>query len=79
MRLVNPHDTPLPNYWWTNIAVEERPDARVLVPAEHIFGVRPADQTLTTLYYPRIAPEGDELSYPGACQRGGEFFFKIPK
>ncbi|MCX7825526.1 MAG: DUF5107 domain-containing protein [Verrucomicrobiae bacterium] len=33
MRLVNPHDRELPMYWWTTIAVPERKDVRVLVPA----------------------------------------------
>ncbi|HOZ47516.1 MAG TPA: DUF5107 domain-containing protein [Candidatus Hydrogenedentes bacterium] len=35
VRLVNPHDREIPMYWWTNIAVEERADMRVLFPAEN--------------------------------------------
>ncbi|MFN8450419.1 MAG: DUF5107 domain-containing protein [Anaerolineae bacterium] len=33
VRLVNPFDRPLPMYWWSNIAVPERQDVQVLVPA----------------------------------------------
>ncbi len=33
MRLVNPHDEVLPMYWWTNIAVPQADDVRVLAPA----------------------------------------------
>jgi tetratricopeptide (TPR) repeat protein len=79
IRLINPHDVVMPNYWWTNIAVEERPDGRVLAPAEQVLGMRPSDLTLMNLPYPRITPDGDELSYPGVCEKGGEYFFKIPK
>ena len=35
MRLVNPSDAVVPMWWWSNIAVAERPDVRVIVPAEH--------------------------------------------
>lgn len=79
MKLVNPHDTVMPNYWWTNIAVEEKPDARVLTPADAILGWHPADQKFTNLPYPHVVPDGDELSYPGTCKSGGEYFYKIPK
>ncbi len=32
-RIVNPHDHEIPMYWWTNVAVPESPDTRVLAPA----------------------------------------------
>ena len=35
VRLVNPNDAEVPMWWWSNIAVAERPDVRVIVPAEH--------------------------------------------
>ena len=34
VRLVNPHSQTIPMYWWSNIAVPESPDVRVVVPAE---------------------------------------------
>ena len=34
VRLVNPHDAEIPMYWWTNIAVPEKPGHRTMVPAE---------------------------------------------
>jgi tetratricopeptide (TPR) repeat protein len=33
-RLVNPNGVEVPMYWWSNIAATERPDVRVIVPAE---------------------------------------------
>jgi tetratricopeptide (TPR) repeat protein len=34
VRLVNPHPHEVPMYWWSNIAVPEGPDVRVVVPAD---------------------------------------------
>src|SRR5207244_4744905 len=33
--ITNPNDHTVPMYWWSNIAVPERPDVRVLSPADH--------------------------------------------
>lgn len=76
MRMVNPHDRELSNYWWTNIAVEERPDGRVLAPANAYLGTRPSDQTLTFVDYP-LTPEGHDRSYTGRIEGGAENFFRI--
>ena len=41
-RLINPNDREVPCWWWSNIAVPEREDVRVLVPADtalvHSYG-----------------------------------------
>src|SRR4051794_20983327 len=34
VRIVNPNDHAVPMYWWSNIAVPERADVRVLAPAD---------------------------------------------
>lgn len=75
VRLVNPHDRALSNYWWTNIAVEERPGTRILAPADAYMGIRPGDQALAFMDYPP-APEGD-LSYPARSPRPSEHFLRI--
>jgi hypothetical protein len=36
-RVVNPHASERPMYWWTNIAVPETPDLRVLAPAQEVI------------------------------------------
>ncbi|WP_030900427.1 DUF5107 domain-containing protein [Streptomyces sp. NRRL F-5126] len=37
VRIRNPHDGPVPVYWWSNTAVEQAPGTRVLVPAEEAW------------------------------------------
>jgi hypothetical protein len=78
MRLVNPHDSELSNYWWTNIAVEETPDGRVLAPASAYLGLRQSDQALAFVDYP-TAPDGRDLSYTGRGEGCSEHFFRIPR
>ena len=34
IRIVNPHDRETPMYWWSNIAVPETPNMRVVAPAD---------------------------------------------
>ena len=34
VRIVNPHDREVPMYWWSNIAVPETAETRVIVPAD---------------------------------------------
>lgn len=36
-RIANPNDDPTSMYWWTNTAVDERPDVRVLAPTKEII------------------------------------------
>ncbi|MBP0458122.1 DUF5107 domain-containing protein, partial [Streptomyces montanisoli] len=37
VRIRNPHDAPVPVYWWSNTAVEQARGTRVLVPAEEAW------------------------------------------
>ncbi|MGC9348551.1 MAG: DUF5107 domain-containing protein, partial [Anaerolineae bacterium] len=37
VRIVNPHSHEVPMYWWSNIAVPETPETRVVVPADSAF------------------------------------------
>ncbi len=37
MRIHNPHDTVIPMYWWSNMAVPEAPGARVVIPAHATY------------------------------------------
>ncbi|MGI6609505.1 MAG: DUF5107 domain-containing protein [Limnochordia bacterium] len=75
VRLTNPHGHEIPNYWWSNIAVPESPDVRVLVPADHAFnhayrgGVR-------RVAVPYVS--GVDVSYPTNNPGATDFFFDIP-
>lgn len=37
LRIINPHDATIPMYWWSNIAVPETGDTRILVPANAAY------------------------------------------
>ena len=74
MRLINPHDRELPMYWWTNIAVPETPDARVLCPAESAFYGFGGKLSVARL--PVVS--GKDVTYTARVDHAGEFFFRIP-
>lgn len=69
-----PEDTAV--YWWSNIAVDERPDTRVIVPAEKAFhfgseaGVHKVDVP---------AWEGSDVSRPQSLPYAMDFFFDLKK
>lgn len=66
MRLVNENEEVVPTYWWSNIAVPEREDSRVVIPADEAYvdrgeGVRkepvPVDATGADVTYPVRNPK----------------------
>ncbi len=76
-RVVNPQDEEVPMYWWTNIAVPEAPDIRVLAPAGQAvyldrkirgFGMAPMPQ-LPSL-------PGKDASYSTNWPHSNEFFMQ---
>ncbi|WP_433165543.1 DUF5107 domain-containing protein [Kribbella sp. CA-247076] len=73
VRLQNPSDTDVPAYWWSNIAVEQSPSTRVLVPADQAwrfgYGKR-LDLVDVPLY------EDTDLTYPMRHGRAVDFFFE---
>jgi hypothetical protein len=74
VRIVNPHDRRVPMYWWSNIAVPETPDIRVLAPADstYRFDYRQFD----VISLPKA--EGIDVTYPSNRTRAGDLFFHIP-
>lgn len=75
VRLVNPHPFELPAYWWTNIALPEIPDGRVICPARSaILG---SGGALRLVDVPRA---GDvDLSRPAMAPFAQEVFFRVPE
>jgi tetratricopeptide (TPR) repeat protein len=75
VRLVNPNDVEVPMWWWSNIAVAERPDVRVIVPAEHAL-----------LHGPRMLlrggvpiHDGVDETYPTRLNSAASIFYEIPR
>ncbi|MEV5964581.1 DUF5107 domain-containing protein [Kribbella sp. NPDC051952] len=82
VRLQNPSDTEVPAYWWSNIAVEQSPETRVLVPADQAwrFGYAGADRPDATGRWLDLIDvpdfDGIDLTYPMRHPRAVDFFFE---
>ena len=75
VRIINPHAEQVPMWWWSNMAVEERPGVRVLVPAEWAFSFGYKGK-LSRAFVPTI--EGVDISYPTNSPSAHDYFFRIP-
>jgi tetratricopeptide (TPR) repeat protein len=78
-RLVNPNPVVVPAYYWTNIAVPEGPDVRVLAPARKAIYVDFSQAARTFGYadlpnLPSLA--GADATYPSNSTFANEFLFQ---
>ncbi|MGW0767174.1 DUF5107 domain-containing protein [Streptomyces sp. NPDC002676] len=71
----NPAAQETPVYWWSNIAVPERADVRVLAPADHAFHCDYVSD-LKRVEFPH--PGADDRSYPGRAAGAADYFLDIP-
>jgi hypothetical protein len=76
VRITNPHPETVPMYWWSNIAVPETPQTRVLVPASSAYSFGYGGGGLAHVAIPEI--EGVDISYSTHISRAADFFFHIP-
>ncbi len=74
VRIRNPHAREIPMYWWSNMAVPETPDTRVIVPAESAY--RYTYDHLDKIPVPTHA--GLDYTYATRNARAADFFFHIP-
>lgn len=76
IRIINPHPHDVPMYWWSNIAVPETPDTRVLVPATSAY-----QYAYTT--GPEVVPipdtGGQDITYTANVKRTVDYFFCLPE
>ena len=75
----NVTDRPTDLYWWSNIAVAQKPTTRVLVPAERSYITSYAEGGYRISKKPIPDPDGDgsDISYPEAASRAIDYFFDI--
>ncbi len=79
-------------YWWSNIAVDEREDVRVVVPAQRAYrwgyGGKVSKQPIPhmTLDWQKLNAEGDrqgsldlDISYATRIPQAMDFFFDVPE
>ena len=77
VKIINPHDDDIFMYWWSNIAVDEGDDVRVLVPANHCyrFGYEGVMMRIET---PVDLNTKVDYSYTTKVDRAMDYFFRLP-
>ncbi|MGX1248856.1 tetratricopeptide (TPR) repeat protein [Streptomyces ambofaciens] len=72
-RIRNPHERPVPTYWWSNTAVPE--DRRVLAPADEAwhFGY---ERRLRQVPVPEY--DGVDRTYPLNSTYAADYFYEVP-
>lgn len=79
VKLFNPFDEDTTAYWWTNIAIPEDGNTRVLSSSEWAMVLGGADG-VTYEKLPEISLfPGKDLSYPHHATRGFDYFFQVPE
>jgi tetratricopeptide (TPR) repeat protein len=73
VRIRNPHERPVPTYWWSNIAVPE--ERRVLAPADEawLFGY---ERRLRRVPVPSY--DGADRTYPLNSTYAADYFYEVP-
>lgn len=75
VRLHNTRKEEVPIYWWSNIAVDETPDTRVLAPADEAFCF---DYSRMITKRPVPLYNGEDSSYTTRISRAMDLFFDLP-
>ena len=75
VRLMNPHSYTIPMYWWSNIAVAESADVRVIAPAERAYTYQYGGATHAV----PVPRHGEmDFTYSTNIPYGADYFFSIP-
>ncbi len=72
-RIINPLPDVVPMYWWSNIAVPETPDTRIVVNADAAYMADNGTSLQDMLTY-----SGADCTYPINVPAAMDFFYKIP-
>ena len=75
VRIINPHDYPIPMYWWSNIAIPEKRDVRVLGPSDQAYR-HDYDGSLVEHSIPYY--EGTDVTYTTNRRWAADMYFRIP-
>ncbi len=76
VRIVNPHNRDVPMYWWSNIAVPETPDTRVITPADSAYSFGYGKGGLGLAPIPDV--DGTDVTYPTNINHSADFFYHVP-
>ena len=75
-RIYNQHSKAIPMYWWSNIAVVETADQRVVAPTEESYR-HAYDGKMVVGEWPKV--DGVDFSYTTRRESAGDAYFRIPK
>ena len=75
IQIINTRAKETPMYWWSNTAVDEKPDVRVIAPADRAYGHN-YDKKLAKVDVP--VSDGIDKSYTTRVPRAMDWFFDIP-
>jgi len=75
VRILNTLDRDIAMYWWSNIAVDEKPGVRVIVPADSAVHFGYTEGIKDT---PIPIHNGKDISYPVNLENAQDFFYNIP-
>ncbi|MCZ4119184.1 DUF5107 domain-containing protein [Streptomyces sp. H39-S7] len=74
VRIRNPHHRTVPVYWWSNIAVPETDDTRVLAPADTAWHFGYA-RSLRRVPVPEW--DGTDITYPTRSEHAADYFYEV--
>ena len=75
VRVHNPGPETVPMWWWSNAAVSEAPDVRVLAPTDRAWGYKYGGDGLRQTPLP--FHDGEDVTYPGRAADAAEYFFRL--
>lgn len=75
VRLINPHREEIPVCWWSNMAVPEGPEVRVIVPANTAFTL--TDKGSSLIRIPTPVYGGLDYSYPLQTTHAAGYYFDV--
>ncbi len=74
VRIVNPNDVETPMYWWSNVAVPQADDVRVLAPADEAWQLA-NESPLRRVPIPVL--DGQDRTYTTRASEATDYFFAI--
>jgi hypothetical protein len=74
VRVHNPGSRAVPMWWWSNAAVAQTPDIRVVAPGDTAWYYKYDSERIQRTDLPMH--EGSDVSYPGRAPDAAEYFFR---
>ncbi|HZD55864.1 MAG TPA: DUF5107 domain-containing protein, partial [Anaerolineales bacterium] len=76
VRITNPNERDVPMYWWSNIALPQKPQIRVIAPARAAYCLGCQGGNFVRIPVPDF--NGIDFTYPCNVPYAADYFFDIP-